>query len=195
MIAAVAVALVLASEPAWEHLTRTDGVNVYGRAREGSALKEMKGLGVIDAPPDKVWKVIRDYEHMTTQMPYTEEAKVLERQADDKEILFYSVTHLPLVSRRDYVIRLTDESKDGTFKVTWVETKHAKAPAREGFVRTPVNRGMWLLEPREGGKKTFVTYVLVLDPGGSVPDWLANRANALAVPTLFAAVRKAAGVL
>ena len=58
------------------------------------------------------------------------------------------------------------------------------------MVRVKVNTGSWLLEPREEGKKTFVTYSLLTDPGGSLPKFVADKANKKAVPDVIRAVRK-----
>jgi hypothetical protein len=129
-------------------------------------------------------------------MPYTEEAKVLSREREDKVILFYSKISTPLVDRRDYLIRLIDESdwKDGKgfLKVSWtvVNDKDDLVPVKKDVVRVRVNDGYWLLEPREEGKKTFATYYIYTSPGGSIPNFIANQGNSIAVPKVFDAIRK-----
>ena len=61
---------------------------------------------------------------------------------------------------------------------------------KKGIVRTPTNDGSWLLEPIDDGKKTRATYLLFTDPGGSLPTWIANKANSGAIPDIFVALRK-----
>jgi hypothetical protein len=130
-------------------------------------------------------------------MPYVVEAKVLKRAEGDKEVLLYSRLDMPLVSGRDYIIKLVDESdwKDGkgSLKVSWsaVDDQDDLAPVKAGIVRIRVNDGYWILEPREGGTKTFATYYVYTSPGGSIPDWIANKANGVAVPKVFDAIKKA----
>lgn len=185
----------------WRQSAKVDGVTVYTRTPEGTSVAELKAVGLIEAPPARVWEVIRDYEHYTTRMPYTEVAKVLRRDADGRRIRFYSVINAPLVSRRDYVIDLVDESNwdngKGFLKSTWriadsiVEPTPNVAP-QEGIVRVTLNNGYWLLEPREAGRHTFTTYYLYTDPGGSIPKWIVNKANSTAVPDVFRAVRSGA---
>ena len=53
-----------------------------------------------------------------------------------------------------------------------------------------VNNGYWLLEPREDGKKTFATYYVYTVPGGSIPTFIINQANGMAVPKVFEAIKK-----
>lgn len=191
--------MLLGAEPKWEIAAEPAGVKVYRRNKEGSEVKEMKAIGLIDATPKEVWDVVRDLENYPKQMPYTAEVKVLSRTEGDKEIWFYSRLNTPLVAARDYVIILKDESElkedgKGFFKVSWTaapqEKSDALVPEKKDVVRVRVNDGYWLLEPRDEGKKTFATYYVYTAPGGSIPTFIINSANGMAVPTVFDAIKK-----
>ncbi|MGQ0506988.1 MAG: START domain-containing protein [Myxococcaceae bacterium] len=194
MISLISLMILAASPdtgPGWEQSAREDGITVFSREKAGTPVREMKAIGLIDADPQAVWKALRDYAHYDKTMPYTEESKVLEAESDGKVIYFYSVVNAPLVSRRDYVIKLVDESDgSGTLLVTW-SAVDGKMPEKDGRVRVKINDGFWRLEPRENGKKTFATYYVYTDPGGAVPKWIINKANKGAVPDVFRALRKA----
>lgn len=183
-----------ADEPAWRQVARDDGISVLARTPEGGTVSEVKATALVDAPPHDVWRVIRDYTNYTKTMPYTEESRVLASEQDGKVTLFHCVVNAPLVDKRDFIIRIQDESdwKEGTgfLKTAWTAATEGAPPEREGVVRVKLNTGYWLLEPREEGKKTFVTYYLYTDPGGSVPKWIADRANKTSVPDVLRAVRK-----
>lgn len=197
MLTALAMMVVLADAPAenkWELSLEEDNLTVYAREKKGTSVQEMKAIGTIDAPPEQVWKALRDYENYSKTMPYTEVSKVLAREGGDKVIWFYSVVNTPIVDKRDYCIKLTDESKwkdgKGYLKVTWT-VANDKAPKKaDDVVRVMVNDGYWLVEPVEGGKKSKATYYVFTDPGGSVPKWLVNKGNNTAVPRVFEAVRE-----
>jgi hypothetical protein len=180
----------------WEEKANEDGIAVFNRGHAGSSVRELKATGLIEAPPRAAWAVVRDYEHYKDNMPYTEESRVLSRGEADKEIIFYSVINAPFVSRRDYVIRVLDESdwKDGQgfLKASWGVTDKMNPPTKDGVIRLKQSDGFWMFEPREGGKKTFATYWLFTDPGGSIPTWLVNKANSSTVPDVFRAIRKKA---
>jgi hypothetical protein len=196
LIPALSLLLLLADadDAGWELSTKTEGVSVYSRERKGTGVHEMKATALMDGPPQQIWGAIRDYPHYTQTMPYTEEAKIVSSEQDGKILYFYSVLNLPLVDRRDYLIRIADESDwqdgKGFLKCTWAVSPQGAPPARKGIVRINVNEGYWLLEPREGGAKTFATYYVFTDPGGSLPKWIVNRANATAVPDVFKSIRK-----
>lgn len=196
-LALVPLMLLGADAPRWELAADPDGVKVYRRNKEGSEVKEMKAIGLIDATPKEVWDVVRDLENYPKQMPYTAEAKVLSRTENDKDVLFYSRLNTPLVSERDYIIALKDESEwndgKGFYKVTWTVApadKDSLMPEKKDVVRIRINDGYWLLEPREDGKKTFATYYVYTAPGGSIPTFIINQANGMAVPKVFEAIRK-----
>lgn len=200
MTALLALPLILLTagkEPPWELAAEEEGIKIYSRQKEGEPVAQMKAMGIVDATPHEIWKAIRDYPNYPKTMPYTDEAKVIAREDGDKVIWFYSVINAPLVDRRDYVIKLVDESdwKDGAgfLKVSWSgwNEKDSKGkPERDGYVRVKINDGYWLLEPKDGGKKTFATYYVYTDPGGALPKFIANKANGTAVPNVFAAIRK-----
>ncbi len=196
-LALVPLMLLGADAPRWELAADPDGIKVYRRDREGTEVKEMKAIGLIDATPKEVWDVIRDLENYPKQMPFTAEAKVLSRTEGDKNILFYSRLNTPLVSERDYIIDLKDESDwkegKGFYKVSWTaapKEQDTLLPEKPEVVRVRVNDGYWLLEPREEGKKTFATYYVYTAPGGSIPTFIINQANGMAVPKVFAAIKK-----
>lgn len=192
---ALPLLLVLAgAEPSWQQVARDDGITVQARTPEGSSVSEVKAIALIDAPPQDVWRVIRDYANYTRFMPYTDESRVVATEQEGKVTFFYCLVNAPMVDKRDFFIRIQDESDwqdgKGFLKSTWTVTTD-KAPAeREGVVRVKVNNGYWLLEPREEGKKTFVTYYLLTDPGGSLPRFIADKANKKSVPDVVRAVRK-----
>jgi hypothetical protein len=179
----------------WKLAAEDNGIKIYSRMKDGENVAEMRAMGEMDAAPIEVWKAVRDYEGYSKNMPFTEYGKVLSRTEGDKVIFFHSVVNTPLVDKRDYIIRLQDESDaaKGVYRVTWRAATAAdgvEIPAeKEGVVRVKLNNGFWQLEPREGGKKTFATYYVHTDPGGSIPKMIANKGNTMAVPKVFEKIR------
>jgi hypothetical protein len=183
-----------AEEGSWRKVSQADGIAVLSRQQPGSPVAEMKALGEIDAPPHEVYRVLRDYPNYNKTMPHTEESRVLATSEEGRVVDFYSVVAAPVVDKRDYVIRTRDESDwregQGYLKVTWKELEEGAPPVKPGVVRVKRNEGYWVLEPREGGKKTFATYYLYTDPGGALPSWVVNMANRNTVPEVFKTLRR-----
>jgi hypothetical protein len=187
----------LADEPRWEIATRKEGITVFARKAEGENVAEVKAVGLIQAPPEEVWKILVDLDNYTRNMPYTEVARCIAREDDGKTLYFYTVLNPPLVSRRDYVLKMRDLSEwkegKGFLKLAWTVAEDAdkRVPPSSNKVRLNLSTGHWLLEPREGGKITFATYYVLTDGGGTLPAWIINRANRVAAPDVILSVRKA----
>ena len=177
----------------WELANETnDGIKVFTRIKAGSDIREVQAMGLIDASPARVYKVISDLDNYKDFVPYTRESKVVAKEG--KTTFFYSYIAPPVVTNRDYTLRMTDQSNldplAGFYKVSW-EPANDRGPApRSNTVRLEVNKGYWLLEVSEDGKQTTATYYLYTDPAGQIPTWLVNKANRDSVPDIFRAIRK-----
>lgn len=177
----------------WKAVKQTGGVTIYSRPHPGSHLKEFRAIGEIDAPSQAVHKVIDDVESYTSFMPYTAEARVLERKHNS--ILTYQRISPKIVSDRDYTIRIEKKSwpaANGLVYLSEWKPANEHGPAEKpGVFRVKLVNGSWLLEP-SGPSKTRATYFVFTDSGIVVPPLLANKISETGISKLFAAVRKQA---
>lgn len=191
------LSLAQTGETGWQKSADTDGVTVYSRERKDNSIRELKAVGVINAPPQTVWKVLRDYPNYKNTMPYMKSSNVIGVEEGGKITYLYSIVSAPLISQRDYVLKITDDSDwqdgKGFLKSSWTAANDKGPPETKNMVRIKVNEGSWKLEPKDDGKRTLATYYLFTDPGGSVPRWMVNKANGSAVPNVFRALKKHSG--
>ena len=175
----------------WKFAKEGAGVSLYSRARAGSALKEFKAVGEIDAPTRAVHNVIDDFEAYPSFMPYTAECRLIKR--DDDSILAYQRLSPKVVGDRDYTLRIRKKSwpgQEGLVYFNQWEPANELGPAEKpGVLRVRLNEGSWLLEPA-GASKTRATYSICTDSGGAIPAFIANAASEVGIRRLFAAVRK-----
>ncbi len=171
----------------WELQNESDGIKVFTRVKDGSSVREVKAIGSIDAAPERVFKVIGDYDHYTEFMPYMRESKVVAREG--KTVYVYGYIAPPVVSNRDYTLKMTDETAADVYKVSWVPANEKGPAPRSGTVRLAINTGSWTFEPDENGKTT-ATYYLYTDPAGAIPTWMVNKANRDSLPDVLRAIRK-----
>ena len=66
----------------WTVVTRTDDLTTYSRPRKGSSVLEYKGVGLVNAAPIVVRRVIDDTAEYPNFMPYVVETKTISRTAD-----------------------------------------------------------------------------------------------------------------
>jgi len=183
-----------AADDGWTVSTRSPEVVVYERARKGSALQEFKAVGVFDAPPEAVKRVIDDVAEYPHFMPYVLEARVISH--DGANSVSYQRISPPVVSDLDYTVHVTCETRPGPggtcFCNRWEASNELGPPEKKGIKRVKVTEGSWLLEPEDEGRKTRATYMIFSDSGGSLPNFLKNTASRTAIPKLFKAIEKQA---
>jgi len=175
-----------------------DWTEVYRRGELVIFTKDMKpdhkiiAVSEVDASPETVFNVVSDFEHYQDFMPYVEESRVLSRK-NNREVITYARIAPPFVSERDYPLQVMmargSPSNGGVFKVGWTARPEAQ-PEIEGVVRVKLNEGSWVAEPLDGGRRTRLTYTLLTNPGGLIPDFVVNLSNTVAIPELFEAVKK-----
>jgi hypothetical protein len=196
LIACCAVGNLLAAEPEgtpgeWKLISTSDNVSIYRRSRTGPGHYESKAVGEIAASTGAVHAVIDDVEAYPRFMPYTVECRILKREGES--VLTYQRISAPLVSDRDYTLRVRTTSRTGeggtSYRSQW-ETENGAGPAeKSGIVRVKLCEGGWLLEPT-GPNATRATYTVYTDSGGVIPSFIKNTGSQIGIRKIFAAIRK-----
>ena len=174
----------------WTLVSTSDNVALYRRPRPGAGHYESRAIGEIAASTAVVHAVIDDAESYSRFMPYTVECRVLKRETDSA--LIYQRISAPLVSDRDYILRVRTSSRTvegGTSYLSRWETENALGPVeRRGIIRVKLCEGGWLLEPT-GPNATRATYSVYTDSGGVIPAFIKNTGSQIAIRKIFTAIR------
>jgi hypothetical protein len=183
---ATALHAMLADESGWDLVREEDGVQVSRKAIAGTGMQAWKGTK--EFPPgtdsDAVFARITDTEAHLHISPGLIASKIVKREGTGA--LYYQVLDAPLpLSDRYWIARSASfedvGGKDGHHRRTWSSVGPANAAAvrselQERYpraVEVPETHGRWDLVPlTTGGLR--VTYRSVVDPGGAVPQGLAN---------------------
>jgi Polyketide cyclase / dehydrase and lipid transport len=178
-----------ASPSEWKSISNKDGVALYRRQRAASY--ESKAIGEIAASTGLVHAVLNDVESYASFMPYTVECRVLKRDGDS--VVAYQRISAPLISDRDYTVRVRSSSKaieGGRSYLSQWETDNALGPPeKSGVVRVKLCEGSWLLAPM-GPNPTRATYTIYTDSGGMIPKFIKETGSQIGIRKLFAAIRK-----
>ena len=185
----VAAAPAAGAEP-WVPNGSKEGLSVASRVRPESKVREVRAVGEIAIDAERLFAVLGDIGRYPEIMPPTASARLLDR--DGATALYHLVIDPPVVSRRDYCIRVTlTRIEDGALESRWQQTEeHCPAPER-GIVRMRGADGRWRLRPLGPGR-TEVEYVAFADPGGALPAWMVNRSVVSGLPGIFRALARAA---
>ena len=175
-----AVALVLVAGAAkaadeWETVESKKAV-IKVRTRPNGNGKEVWAEKDVEANAVDVQTALMDSGSFRLWMPYVKESRVVSTNPDGSRVA-YARLSLPVVDDRDYTIQVTDEKKlaeDGTgaYVQRWKVVEGA-LPERKDIVRLKYNEGTWEVTPK-GEASTHIVYKFAVDPGGSIPGWLAS---------------------
>ncbi|HVG63457.1 MAG TPA: START domain-containing protein [Hyalangium sp.] len=154
--------------------------------------KEVWAEKTVEANATDVQTALMDSGSFRLWMPYVKESRVVSTNEDGSRVA-YARLDLPVVDDRDYVIGVVDEKKlaeDGTgeYVQRW-KVVDGGVPERKGVVRLKYNDGTWEVTPK-GENKAHIVYKFSVDPGGSIPGWLANMGQKDAVLETLSAVEK-----
>lgn len=186
-VALLAATVAGADEP-WLDAGGSHDTRVWYRDLPLADAREIKAETTIAATPERVWEVLSDIEHYPEFMPYLVEIRRLE-SADGSYVLYERVEP-PLISARDYTLRLTlqEDAKARVFRRSWSLANDLGPAIKDGTVRVTVNEGAYDLRADAAGGARL-TYTLRTNPGGSIPLWIARRASTSSVPDLLDAIR------
>ena len=174
----------------WQERGGRDGVKLSSRDRAGSKIREIRAVADVDAPPERVLAVLADIERYPQFMPPTEQAKLLRREGE--AAVYYMEINPPVVARRDYCFKVEFEHRpDGVLRSHWQVEPKGCLPERRGIVRVQSTDGEWILEPRDGGKKTHARYRCHIEVGGQVTAWMVNQGSINQLPDVINSLRRA----
>jgi len=167
---------------AW--VTPTGEVWVEMVAAGAGKPKEGVGRGVIEAPPERVFRALTDYAHWHEFMPFLERSDAWPQP--DGSVLGEHEMNLPaLLGERRYRVRFTQGVEIGPRGKTW-RILWSYVP---GSGNVAGHRGSWTLTSLGPGR-TLAACRLYTDPGGLTPRWAVDRGTAKTLPWIFHGLRQ-----
>jgi len=181
----------LAKGPTGEPLTEAQlralesgDVLTHLAAEEGATVKRATAVALVDAAPEAVYAVLLDIARFPAYMAYVEKTEVLGEADGVTRVRFHLDLPWP-VGNRHYVLRMekerTRESEREVLVSSWTY--------EPGSGNINDTQGYWKVCAYDG-KRSFVRYMVLTDPGGKVPPWMADKATAVAVPRVIKSVRE-----
>lgn len=165
---------ILTAQSSWKLAKDQDGIQVYTKEKPGSVLKMSKVTGEVESSLSTLVAIFQDVDAYDAFFPSTSEMRLLERPSETKQI-HYLVSDAPWpVADRDgiyeYVFSYASSEKTVYIQMHSLPDYLGQ---EEDRVRIRECTGTWTLK-QLSTKKTLVTYEFHVEPGGSVPAWLAN---------------------
>ncbi len=162
----------------WKEVINKNGIRVFTRPVQDSGIDEFRAVAIIETEIDVLKEVMKDIPAQPQWYADCSYARVVQ-ETGNRELIFYAVYKAPWpVTDRDIVIETKIELDPGN---RWF-TIHMKAmdtqlvPVKSNRVRIRKMKGEWTIR-KTGQRRLKVIYNLIVDPGGSLPQWLANRTS------------------
>ena len=158
----------------WELKKEKNGVKVFTRSIEGSNFKEFKSVGIHSGSISSLISVLQDDSNFCNWFPDCKEFKLLKKPSR-LERYQYMVVKAPFpVNNRD-TIQHTVLNQDPVTKTVTINLSASPEiiPEVPGTIRVPKSKGVWKFTPLDNNQ-VEVLFQLHSDPGGSLPEWVAN---------------------
>ena len=161
------------ADDGWRVMHERNGITLERRSVEGSRYYEYRVHAHTTVAPavavERIWSGIGD-----ERSPTVKHRTVVRRAAD--ELVVYDQIHAAVVSDRDVTIRIRKVADGSAFELQFESTAELGPPPAAGYVRLPMVRGSWRIEPAaEGGSN--IAYRCYSEPGGAIPAFLVRGAQ------------------
>jgi len=168
------------SLPGTPYSTPTGDVWVESASPGAGKPREGVGRGVIEAPPERVFRALTDYGHWSEFMPFLQKSAA-SAQPDGSTVAEH-VMKLPApTGERHYRVRFRQQAEGGTWRIDW-----AYVP---GSGNVKAHHGSWTLTALAPGR-TLAVLRLYTDPGGLTPQWAVERGTTETLPWVFHGLRQ-----
>jgi hypothetical protein len=155
----------------WELELDKEGIRVYTQLEGSSPYKQVKVTATINAPMDKVMEILLAFGNYNRWMNQVEQSYLVNQSDSAYYVFILEDADWPMQNR--YQVSKLDVSQSFTRS----EVKFRAVPnfieKRTDAIQIKQHEGYWELENRSD-YQCVLEYVLIQNPGGHVPPWLAN---------------------
>ncbi|SRR6266545_3294103 len=164
--------------------TPTGPVRVSLASARQDGPQEGIGRGLIESPPERVFRTLTDVEHWHEFMPFLVQSTAEHRK--DGSVESFQRLELPFpIGRRSYRIRVRSRVEQTPGGTVW----HTDWTYVSGSGNVNDHHGSWTLTATRGGT-TLATLRLSTDPGGLIPAHAVDRGTIETLPWIFHGLRQ-----
>lgn len=139
----------------------------------------VKGTGIIHAPPEFVYRIVRNVENNTKLDDMLKETRVIDRITDTTVLVHLIFKAVWPSSPRDFTLISTAGRYDDTTLIeSGVSVVDPRLPDEKGYVRGNILCGGYVIKECPGkSDQSEVTYVSQVELKGSIPTFAANKVS------------------
>ena len=167
--------------------TTAEGISIEVKQIKGIPVKAVKVSQVLEIDPEILASVIEDVSNYGRFLTSASAMECDLLASSENELVGYQYVDIPLISDRVYAFKMYRPRGDAS-RVDWELIPQAtlinyQVNERAG-VYIDYGVGSWSMNKRSDGKYE-VSYRLVMDPGGWIPDTISDYFNRVSIAGIF----------
>ena len=167
--------VLFAQNDGWKYMKTTDGINVYIKNVEGSAIKQIKLQTHFNRKMSVMVAALQDvpsYPKWVYKASYSEKIKSI----NSWETIYYNYLDFPWpIKDRDVVVyNKIDQNPKTRLVVSSSFAQKGVLPTKENIFRIEDMHSQWILKSEASG--VYAEYYFSSNPGGDIPNWSINAA-------------------
>ena len=155
------------------------------------ALRVQKKVGF---SPDIIQEILIDVNNYDQFLSKSNNIKSYELNRSNKWVDAYQFieNNIPFLDNREYCFRISKEGLDDSDKISLVhwylleknyyDTSHLVKNNKSIYLN--YGAGLWLAE-EQFDQSVMISYIIYIDPGGSIPDFLIDKANRVSLVNIL----------
>lgn len=158
----------------WKPEKSKDGINVFLSEVKGSSFKAVKVECTLSGTYTKLISLLTNIDGFQKWIYHNKQSSLLKKNSP-LDYIYYSETRMPVpFANRDVIIRMQLKT-DSLPRFLTIQGIHQEdfLPELPGRTRIPHYKASWKVTMPTSATIRIV-YILEVDPGGSLPAWLAN---------------------
>jgi hypothetical protein len=182
------LARTLYTEKDWSLIETTEeGISIHVKPVSGVPVKAVRVSQILEIDPEVLAQVIEDVSNYGRFLTSASAMECDLLAVTETELVGYQYVDIPLISDRVYAFRMFRPDSAST-RVDWElipqsDLKNYQVNERSG-VYIDYGVGSWSMNKRADGKYD-VSYRLVMDPGGWIPDSVSDYFNQVSIVGIF----------
>ena len=161
---------------------------------EGKNLYALRVQKKIEFSPDIIQEILMDVNNYDQFLSKTNSIKSYELKKTSKWVDAYQYigNNIPFLDNREYCFRISKESlndSDESSLVHWYlleknyyDTAHLMVDNKSIYLN--YGAGLWLAK-EQFDQSVVISYIIYIDPGGSIPDFIIDKANKVSLVNIL----------
>lgn len=164
----------LTAQDNWKFRTEQNGIKVYSSQQESSAFNALRATFEADATLSQYAAAVLDIDQYKRWNSAVYNPYIVKR-INESELVYYSEAKAPWPVQDRYVVLHLKVTQDPASKTLTIRLKNLPdvIPQKKGFIRIKEYHANITVTPLSS-TRVKVEYVARIDPGGSIPAWIAN---------------------